>query len=209
MRAAGEKDGASAGAVCGRDYNGGERVIGGSMGDTGRARTRALLLEDLRARGILADGGETTVYGQPAWREVPCARAPQALMDASALQRRLVACAAGTAPMGADQCAAWVERAFSRLGMGYVSGDARALYEGFCSRTDTRELLVGMICAVGRHPFGIGGWDHGHVGLYVGDGLVADCVDARVRRVPIELWASAYGVASEPRWGWIGAVALG
>lgn len=170
---------------------------------------RGRLRDALATRGLLSDDGETTVYGQPAWREVPRDRAPQALMDAGSLQRRLVECAAATAPMGADQCAAWVERAFSRLGMGYVSGDARGLYDGFCSRTDTGDLLAGMICAVGRHPYGAGGWDHGHVGLYVGDGAVADCVAGRVRRTPLELWTSAYGVASEPRWGWIGAVALG
>ena len=41
-----------------------------------------------------------------------------------------------------------VERAFSRLGMGYVSGDARELYEGFCHLTDAGDLLVGMIVRV-------------------------------------------------------------
>ena len=53
-----------------------------------------------------------------------------------------------------------------------------------------------------------GGWDYGHVGLYVGDNVVMDCVDGCVRRVPLELWLSSYGVASEPRWGWIGAISL-
>lgn len=169
---------------------------------------RQRLLAALAARGLLAEDGVTTTFGQPAWREVRAGREPQALMDAGALQRRLVECACGTAPMGRDLCAAWVERAFSRLGVGYVSGDARELYEGFCHLTDTRDLLVGMICAVGRHPYGAGGWDAGHVGLYAGDGVVMDCVDGRVRRVPLGLWLSTYGVASEPRWGWMGAICL-
>lgn len=169
---------------------------------------RERFLAALAARGLLAEDGVTTSFGLPAWREVPAGREPQALMDESALQRRLVACAHGTAPMGEGLCAAWVERAFSRLGMGYVSGDARELYEGFCHLTDTRDLLVGMVCAVGRHPYGAGGWDHGHVGLYVGDGAITDCVDGRVRSVPLGPWLSAYGVASEPRWGWIGAISL-
>lgn len=173
------------------------------MGDA-----RQSLLNALAARGLLVDGGETTVFGQPSWREVPDGRGPQALLDAAPLQRRLVECAHGTAPAGEGLCAAWVERAFSRLGMGYVSGDARELYEGFCHITDTDGLLVGMIVAVGRHPYGAGGWDHGHVGLYVGDGTVMDCAGGRVRSVPLSLWLSAYGVASEPRWGWIGAMAL-
>ena len=169
---------------------------------------RERLLAALGERGFLADNGVSSVFGQPAWREVPAGSEPQALMDAGALQRRLVECASGTAPMGEGLCAAWVERAFSRLGMGYVSGDARELYEGFCHLTSTSDLLVGMIVACGRHPYGAGGWDHGHVGLYAGDGVVMDCVDGRVRRVPLELWLSVYGVASEPRWGWLGAIAL-
>lgn len=169
---------------------------------------RKQLLCALASRGLLAGDGVTTIYGEPVWRPVPAGREPQALLDATPLQRRLVECAHGTAAMGEGLCAAWVERAFSRLGMGYVSGDARELYEGFCHLTDAGDLLVGMIVAVGRHPYGAGGWDHGHVGLYVGDGVVMDCVDGRVRRVPLTLWLSAYGVASEPRWGWLGAMAL-
>lgn len=169
---------------------------------------RERLLRALGARGLLADDGVTTIYGEPAWRPVSAGRESQALLDATPLQRRLVECAHGTAAMGEGLCAAWVERAFSRLGMGYVSGDARELYEGFCHLTDAGDLLVGMVVAVGRHPYGAGGWGHGHVGLYVGDGMVMDCVDGRVRRVPLELWLSAYGVASEPRWGWLGAMAL-
>ena len=169
---------------------------------------RGRFLEALGVRGLLADDGATTTFGMPAWREVPAGREPQALMDAGALQRRLVECAHGTAPMGEGLCAAWVERAFSRLGIGYVSGDARELYEGFCHLSDTSDLLVGMIVACGRHPYGADGWDHGHVGLYVGDGVVMDCVDGCVREVPLTLWLSTYGVASEPRWGWLGAISL-
>lgn len=169
---------------------------------------RGRLVEALAARGLMAEDGATTTFGLPAWRGVRAGHEPQALMDAGALQRRLVECACGTRAMGEELCAAWVERAFSRLGMGYVSGDARALYDGFCHLTDTADLLVGMIVAVGLHPYGAGGWDHGHVGLYAGDEVVMDCVSGHVRRVPLEAWLSAYGVASEPRWGWLGAISL-
>ena len=169
---------------------------------------RDRLLAALAEGGLLGADGTTTVYGQPAWRPVGPDREPQGLMDANELQRRLVACAHGTEPMANGLCAAWVERAFSRMGLGYVSGDARELCAGFCSRTDTRDLLVGMVVATERDPYGAGGWDHGHAGLYVGDGVVMDCAGGRVRSVPLELWLSAYGVASAPRWGWLGAIAL-
>lgn len=166
------------------------------------------MLAALRARGLLAADGATTTFGQPAWRPVPAGHEPQALLDAGTLQRRLVECALATPAMGEDLCAAWVERAFARLGMGYVNADARELYEGFCSRTDVGGLLVGMVVAVGRCPYGAGGWDHGHVGLYVGDGRVMDCAGGRVRTTPLEPWLSAYGAACEPRWGWLGGIAL-
>lgn len=172
------------------------------------SENRERLLASLAQRGLLAADGATTTFGQPAWREVPDGAEPQTLLDAGTLQRRLVECATATPAMGDGLCAAWVERAFGRLGLGYVNADARELYEGFCSRTDTRELLVGMAVAVGRCPYGAGGWDHGHVGLYVGDSRVADCAGGRVRQVPLDLWLSAYGVACEPRWGWLGGIAL-
>lgn len=181
--------------------------MGKNLGEKNDMRER--VLATLAARGILADDGVTTTYGQPAWRDVPSGGGPQALMDAGTLQRRLVACAYGTEPTGEDLCAAWVERVFARLGCGVVTGDARELYEGYCSRTDPSELLVGMVVAVGRHPYDAAGWAHGHVGLYVGDGAVRDCAAGRVRTVPLGPWLSAYGVASEPRWGWLGAIALG
>lgn len=167
------------------------------------------LLASLAVRGLLAGDGVTTVHGQPAWREVSAGHEPQVLMDASVLQRRVVECACATPATCVDQCATWVENVLASAGVPYVVGSARELYEGFCRSTDTRELFVGMIVAVGRHPYDAGGWAHGHVGLYVGDCRVMDSADGRVRTVPLELWTSVYGVMSEPRWGWLGAIALG
>ena len=50
-------------------------------------------------------------------------------------------------------------------------------------------------------------------GMRIGVGCAITYKNSRseretVRRVPLELWLSAYGVASEPRWGWIGAISL-
>ena len=177
------------------------------MGEKDHMRER--LLASLAARGLLAEDGVTTVHGQPAWREVPAGHVPQALMDAGARQRRVVECAHATPATCEDQCATWVENVLAGAGAPYVVGTARELYDGFCHLTDARELLVGMIVAVGRHPYDAAGWAYGHVGLYVGDGQVMECASGRVRTAPLELWASAYGVMSEPRWGWLGAIALG
>lgn len=170
-----------------------------------RSDERRLLLW-LRERGLVE--GERSRWGQPALRVIRAGHEPQALMEASALQRRLVACAHGTPSPGEGLCAAWVEQVFSRLGLGVVLGDARQLYEGYCHYTDTSDLLVGMVVAVPAHPFSAQGQAHGHVGLYVGDGLVMDAVAQEVRKLPLQLWLSAYGLMAEPRWGWLGSMGL-
>ena len=144
-----------------------------------------------------------TIYHQPAWRAIDPERKPQALMDASARQRDL------TPAAEADQCAAWVERVFLRMGLGVVTGDASALYHAWCQSSDTRCLRVGMIVAVPAHPYGAGGRSWGHVGLYLGDSRVRHCTDGRLVDAPLELWTSVYGVMAEPRWGWLGGIALG
>lgn len=178
---------------------------------------RRKLMAALDERGLLAPVDaepagvadiRLTVYGQPAWRAVPAGHEAQALMAGTARQRDLVASAYATPAMGADLCAAWVERAFERLSLGVVTGDAAKLYAAWCRHADTRELKVGMIVAVPAHPYTIGGQRMGHVGLYVGDNLVMHCADGRVQQVPLELWLSTYGVSAEPRWSWLGGIAL-
>ena len=167
------------------------------------------LQQRLDRRGLAKDG--VSRWGFPALRQLPAkerGQAPQALMDASALQRRLVACAHATPSPGSDLCASWVEQAFSRLGLGVVLGDARRLYDDYCHYEEASELLVGMIVAVPAHPYTAQGMAHGHVALYVGDGTVMDAVAGGVRKMPLELWLSAYGLMADPRWGWLGSIGL-
>ena len=66
-----------------------------------------------------------------------------------------------------------------------------------------------MIVAVPVHPYGAGGRSWGHVGYYVGDGCVRHCSNGRVATAPLDVWLSVYGVMAEPRWGWLGGIALG
>lgn len=165
------------------------------------------LIEMLRARDLVR--GDRSRWGMPLIRHVGAGHEPQRTADATALQKRLVACAYGTPAPGADLCASWVEQAFSRLGLGVVLGSARELCDSYCARTDTADLKVGMIVATTAHPYSAAGLAHGHVGLYVGDDKVRDCVAEGVRTVPLELWLSAYGVMADPRWGWLGGIGLG
>lgn len=169
-------------------------------------RRLADLVANLEARGFASDG--ISKWGRPVPWAIDSDATPQALIDASALQHRFVECSYGTPSPGRELCASWVEQCFSRLGLGVVLGDAATLYESFCHYTELDKLKVGMIVAVPAQPYSLAGMSHGHVGLYVGDGLVRDAVADEVRTVPLELWLTAYGLVSEPRWGWLGSIGL-
>lgn len=164
------------------------------------------LLAWLNQRGLVE--GDVSRWGQPALRRIVSGHEPQATGDASPLQKRFIACAYGTPTNGGDLCAAWVEQSFSRLGIGVVLGDARLLYQSYCHYTDTADLLVGMIVAVPASPYTPGGKAHGHVGIYAGDATIIDATPKGVRRSPLAIWLSAYGVMAEPRWGWLGSLGL-
>lgn len=164
------------------------------------------LQEELRRRGMLREDGRT-IYGQVARHEIPAGQRPERRMAATPLQKRFIACAYGTPSPGRGLCASWVEQAFARLGLGVVRGDAASIY-ATCRRTDLADLKVGMVLAVDAHPWTQEGRVHGHVGLYLGDELVMDCVDDRVRTVPLVLWLDTYGVMAEVRWGWLGSIPL-
>lgn len=174
---------------------------------------RVAMIDALAQRGLIAQHGDdaecpATIYGQPAWRGIAPGHEPQALMDSATRQRDLVVSAYATPAAPPDLCAAWVEQVFSRLGLGYVTGHAAALYHDWCHDADTHDLLVGMIVATPSHPYSNAGRSWGHVGLYIGDRSVMHSVDGRVRTVPLELWLSTYGVMAEPRWGWLGGISL-
>ncbi len=165
------------------------------------------LYEILKRRGFVREDG-LSKWGKPVLRTWAADEEPQARMDASALQRRFVACACGTPSPGDGLCASWVEQAFSRLGIGVVLGSAAELYNGYCHYTSTADLKVGMIVAVPSHPYTPRGPDLGHVALYTGDAMVMDAVGNDVRTVPLRLWLCAYGLMADPRWGWLGSIGL-
>ena len=169
---------------------------------------RRKLLAALEERGLLmpgraeaADGTPLTIYGQPAWRTVSAGHEAQALMAGTTRQRDLVASAYATPATGANLCAAWVERAFERLGLGAVTGDAAELYAAWCRHTDTRQLKVGMIIAVSTHNLTSAGRIYGHVGIYIGDDKVMHNVGP-IATYGLDQWINTYGTTVTPRWGW-------
>lgn len=176
-----------------------------------RVSPRERLIEKLEHKRMLeqgcsADGEPLTKWGQPVWRPVPpCGEtgAPQAAMDASTMQKRVVEIAYSVPQSGDNACAAWVEAVWAWMGFGHICGHAFDLYERYCASINLAELKVGMVVAVPEVPYSANGLRYGHVGLYAGDNTMMDCAASEVRRVPLDLWLSTYGIMREPRWGWL------
>ena len=131
----------------------------------------------------------------------------QHLDAASAKQLKVVSAAWNepTTPLG--WCALWVHNVFESYGIVDVYGNANDLYNEYCTSSNPADLQVGMIVAVSRHPGNSGGRVYGHIGIYVGDGIVLDS-SGSVRVWNVEDWINSYNGWVTPKWGWYGGRSL-
>ena len=126
--------------------------------------------------------------------------------SASAAQRAVVdACARVPSP-GAGLCAAWVYRVYAAAGLGGISagaGNACDMYWAFCTSEDRSQLLVGMIVATPSIPNGTAdGRKYGHVGIYLGDGMVESNASGTLTIQTLDSFVATYSSAENPvRWG--------
>ncbi len=132
----------------------------------------------------------------------------QALAGASQAQRRIVDAARSVPSPGAGYCAMWVSQVYQAAGLGYVSGNACDQYAQWCTSTNLDELKVGMIVAVPSHPHTAAGSVYGHVGVYVGDGLVMHNTGT-IDTTNILQWVGYYGATQTPRWGFATTRSIG
>lgn len=117
------------------------------------------------------------------------------------LQRRIVEAARVTPSPGGGLCAMWVSQVFSRVGLGYPEGNACDMFWQWCSRSDLRELKVGMIVAIPSHTHTYLGGIYGHVCIYIGGGMIMDNV-GYVRTMSLNDWLEYYTTTYGPKWGW-------
>ncbi len=108
---------------------------------------------------------------------------------------------------GAGYCAAWVTNVFSNAGIGSFYGNACDMYASWCYSSDRGSLQTGMIVAVSTWSGTSAGRIYGHVGIYVGGGMVMDNI-GYIRTIDIDSWVGTYSTTVSPRWGWLGGVAL-
>lgn len=109
---------------------------------------------------------------------------------------------------GPNLCAAWVSAVLDRaVGVG-VGGNACDMARAWCTSGDLADLKPGMIIAVPTHSRTEAGSIYGHVGIYVGGGMIVDSARDTKRHVALGTWLAWYGVTEPPRWGWAGGVDL-
>ena len=126
----------------------------------------------------------------------------------SGKQQAVVNACYSTPSPGQNWCAAWVTNVFRNAGVGYFGGNACDMFNAWCYSSDRSALQVGMIVADSSHSgTGTPGLLYGHVGIYVGGGIVMSNEGAITSR-SLDSFISFYGTGSGVRWGWLGGVVL-
>ncbi|MBQ6522704.1 MAG: Tat pathway signal protein [Atopobiaceae bacterium] len=124
-------------------------------------------------------------------------------------QSAVVDAAAWTPSTGVGYCAAWVSNVFANAGVGLIYGNACDMYWAYCYSSDLSEIQPGMIIAVPTEPYSYAAILYGHIGIYIGGGIVRHCSSGWVMSQSLDSWISEFGVTSTPRWGWLGGIVLG
>lgn len=126
----------------------------------------------------------------------------------SGKQQAVVNACYSTPSPGQNWCAAWVTNVFRNAGVGYFGGNACDMFNAWCHSSDRSALQVGMIVADSSHSgTGTPGLLYGHVGIYVGGGIVMSN-EGPITSKSLDSFISFYGTGSGVRWGWLGGVVL-
>lgn len=126
----------------------------------------------------------------------------------SGKQQAVVNACYSTPSPGQNWCAAWVTNVFRNAGVGYFGGNACDMFNAWCYSSDRSALQVGMIVADSSHSgTGAPGLLYGHVGIYVGGGIVMSN-EGPITSKSLDSFISFYGTGSGVRWGWFGGVVL-
>jgi hypothetical protein len=92
--------------------------------------------------------------------------------------------------------------------VGNFYGNACDMYWSYCTSSNTSSIQTGMIVAVPSEPYSSAAILYGHIGIYIGGGMVRQSVSGVVKSQSLSSWISEFGVTTTPRWGWLGGVVL-
>ena len=113
-----------------------------------------------------------------------------------------------TPSTGSGGCAAWVSNVFTNAGVGTWHGNACDFYWSYCTSSDLSDLQPGMIIAVSSCAGTSASIRYGHVGIYLGNGVVMQNLLGSVGTMSLDTWLSYFDGYSTPAWGWLGGVEL-
>ena len=120
-----------------------------------------------------------------------------------AVKQVLEAIARGNVQAKNGWCAAYVSNIYENAGHPLQRGNANKLFSQYCHSNDPSQLKTGMIVAVEHADNGTDdGWTYGHVGIYVGNGMIRDNVNGG-RNMTMAAWIRENS-AKDPslvRWG--------
>ena len=122
-------------------------------------------------------------------------------------QAAVIAACHSTGSPGAGYCAMWVSMVFDNAGLGYGSGNADDMYYAWTTSSNRADLKPGMIVAVSTHSHTTAGSIYGHIGIYIGGGLMMDNVGF-IRTISVNEWINFYSTTVTARWGWFMGIEL-
>lgn len=125
----------------------------------------------------------------------------------SGSQARVVNACYSTGSPGAGLCAMWVSMVFSNAGFAYAGGNANDMYNWWTTSSNRADLRPGMIVAVSTHSHTSAGRIYGHIGIYVGNGMMMDNI-GYIRTISVNEWCNFYSTTVTPRWGWLMGIKL-
>lgn len=139
----------------------------------------------------------------------PVTRPSSQFASIANLQERVVAIAKsnqGTRPCTGGWCAAWVSGIYEAAGLGYPGGNAIDYWTRWSSSGSTSmdNIPIGAV-VVGSGSGSAAGNKYGHVGIYLGDGMVADNVGYH-RIISLDEWAARQVGTCNGYHGYIGWV---
>lgn len=116
--------------------------------------------------------------------------------------QKILDAAYNTGSPGGGLCAMWVSMVHDGAGLGYPGGNANDMYWNWCTSSDRSEIQPGMIIAVPSHSHTTAGSTYGHVGIYMGNGMVRDNI-GYIRDISLDEWIDYYDTSYTPKWGFI------
>lgn len=111
----------------------------------------------------------------------------------------------GTKPCTLGYCAAWVSGVYQAAGLGYPGGNAIDYWNRWKYSGSTKKSNVPIGAAVLSSGAGVDGAQYGHIGIYLGNGLVANNI-GYLSIVTVEEFASQGTAVCQGYKGWIGWV---